>query len=394
MPISGNFNWKNIILLMISQAIFMIGTGTIIATSPIIGKSLTNDASLATLPISFQYLATMLVLIPVAGLIRKYGYAKSFAAGALLGALGMALSAVSITINSFTLFTACKTFIGGHNAVSQYYRFASAESVPPEHKTTAISLTLLGGTIAAFCGPALAKATAHLIQQPFTATFILLTGLTLITAFIIRYLQIPQGVKQTATEEKRPYIIIIKQPAFLIAVTCSAVGYGVMNYLMVMAPLVLDAQRCTFAVAANVLQWHLVAMFLPSLFTGWLSRLFGLPSLTMTGAMLLILSIFINLQMPGIHYFTISYILLGIGWNFLYVGGSALLTTTYQPVERESVQAIHDTIVYVVIALSSLLAGTTFYKYGWRTINWTVLPLPFIALLTTLWYTLYQHRKK
>ncbi|UCJ05155.1 MFS transporter [Chitinophaga pendula] len=394
MSISGNFNWKNIILLMISQAIFMIGTGTIIATSPIIGKSLANNASLATLPISFQYLATMLVLIPVAVLIRKYGYANAFATGALLGAIGMALSALSIIINSFTLFTACKTFIGGHNAVSQYYRFAAAESVSPAHKTTAISLTLLGGIIAAFCGPSLAQATAQLTQQPFTATFILLTGLTLITAFIIRYLQIPQQPDQSSTAAKRPYSIIIKQPAFLIAVTCSAVGYGVMNYLMVMAPLVLDAQRCSFAVAANVLQWHLVAMFLPSLFTGWLSKVFGLSTLTMTGAILLILSILTNLQMPGLHYFTGSYILLGVGWNFLYVGGSALLTTTYRPAERESIQAIHDTIVYVVIALSSLLAGTTFYKYGWRTINWTVLPLPFIALFATLWYTLYQHRKK
>ena len=372
--------YQNIFLLALCQAMMMTGVSLVLSSSALVGAELAAHPILATLPMSLQYLTTMLVMIPVSRMMQRRGRRPVFVAGALIGAVGMGLATYGIAIGSFVLFAAAGILVGMHNAVGQFYRFAAAEAADSELKSRAISLTLAGGVLAAFLGPNLARLTRDAMVPTFSASFLALCVTTLIAAALASRLRLPVVDDAAAEGTGRPMAEIAKQPAFVVAVAAATLGYASMNLIMTATPLAMTCQHQAFDDIAWVIQWHIVAMFAPSFFTGDLIRRVGVLTVIAAGALLELACIAVNLAGTSVAHFNAGLILLGLGWNFLYVGGTSLLTETYRPEERGRVQGLNDTLVFTSVTLSSLAAGGLVNLYGWETVNLAVIP----GMLTVL----------
>lgn len=374
--------YLNVFLLALCQAMMMTGVSLVLSSSALVGAELAAHPILATLPLSLQYLTTMLVMIPVSRAMQRRGRRPVFVAGALIGAVGMGLATYGIAIGSFALFAAAGILVGMHNAVGQFYRFAAAEAADSERKSRAISLTLAGGVLAAFLGPNLARLTRDAMAPAFSASFLALCVTTLIAAALASRLRLPAADAGAAAEGTgRPMMEIARQPAFVVAVAAATLGYASMNLIMTATPLAMTCQHQAFDDIAWVIQWHIVAMFAPSFFTGDLIRRVGVLAVIAVGALLELACIAVNLAGTGVAHFNAALILLGVGWNFLYVGGTSLLTETYRPEERGRVQGLNDTLVFTSVTLSSLAAGGLVNLYGWETVNLAVIPGMLAVLL-------------
>lgn len=379
--------YGDILLLTLCQAMLMTGTSLVLASSAIIGGQLAIHPALATVPLSLQYVTTMLVMIPVSRAMQRWGRRPIFVSGALVGAVGMMLATWGIWSGSFLLFAAAGMLIGMHNAVGQFYRFAAADAVTADRKSRAISLTLTGGVLAAFIGPNLATATRDAIMPPFTASFLALTATTLAAAGLASLLRRPAAAQAAAadTSEARPLGDIVRQPVFLVAVLTAMIAYATMNLLMVATPLAMQCLQHGFGDIALVIQWHVVAMFAPSFVTGDLIRRFGVLRIISAGALLVTACIGIGLTGDTVPYFQAGLILLGIGWNFLYVGATTLLTEAYRPAEQGRVQGLNDTLVFAAVTLSSLSSAGLQDSLGWRALNGATLIGPLVVLAAVLW---------
>jgi len=294
----------------------------------------------------------------------------------------MALCASGVYLGSFFIFIAAGIFLGLYNAVGQFYRFAAADIADKEFKSRAISLTLLGGVIAAFVGPKIAEMTHELVGPDFTGSFIVLCVISIMTILLIGKLKLPPPIKNNNTDCIAKSIThVVRSNTFILAVSSSAIGYSVMIILMISTPLSMHNHDMPFSDIAFVIQWHLVAMFAPSFITGDLIRKFGVITIIFFGAILEAGAALVNLSGVSETHFLISLILLGIGWNFMFIGGTTLLTESYQPENKERVQGIHDLIVFTFITVSSLLSGILLYLLGWGVVNAISLIFPAIVLL-------------
>ncbi len=359
---------RNVALLALSQAAVMTTISLVLSSSALVGVQLSSPG-LATVPLAIQYLATMLVLYPVARLMERHGRRSVFCAGALAGALGLAVAAVGIRLGSFILFAGAGFLIGIFNAVGQYYRFAAADAVPAERKSMAISLTLSGGLLAAVAGPMLARWTRDAFEPPFYASFLALIGVALLGALFTAGLQLPPMMSPDHQENPRPLAQIAANPKFMLAVLGGVVGYSIMNLLMTATPLAMMSCHLGFSQTATVIQWHVVAMFAPSFFTGSLIQRIGTLPVMLLGCFLNLGSIAISLMGTGLHHFELALILLGIGWNFLYVGATSLLTETYRKEEKTRIQAFNDTLVFLGVTVVTMLSGTLVNTLGWQSVN-------------------------
>lgn len=380
--------YRDISLLAVCQALLMTGTGLVIATSSLIGNQLAIHPALATLPLSVQYLTTMLVMIPVSRTMQRWGRRPVFVLGALIGSAGMALAAFGVWMGSFLLFAGAGVLIGLHNAIGQFYRFAAAEAAPVDLKSRAISLTLAGGVVAAFIGPNLAALTRDLVLPPFTASFIVLCAVTVLAATLVSRLRLPPPPPPSASggeDAARPLAVVLRQPALIVAVLAGTLGYAVMTLLMVATPLAMEHNTHTFSLIAGVIQWHIVAMFAPSFITGDLIRRFGVKTIILVGALLQVACVVVAVSGVAVIHYTASLILLGLGWNFLYIGGTTLLTTSHRPSEKGYVQGINDTVVFTVVTLASLASGGLQSWLGWATLNLLSLIGPAVVILALGW---------
>ncbi len=375
----------NVLLLALSQAMLMTSMSLAITASALVGAQLAPDAGLATVPQAVMFLTTMLMMFPASHLMQRMGRRPIFVGGALFGVVGVAIAALGIHTESFLMFTLAGVLIGIYNAVGQYYRFAAVEAVDPSGHSRAISLTLAGGVIAAVIGPNIARFTRDMLQPPFTASFIALIGTTLLAAFFASRLRLPTVSTVAASGEARPLAVIARQPVFLVAVAAAVIGFGAMSLLMTATPLAMHAHHHDFADTAGVIQWHLVAMFAPSFFTGDLIRRFGVLNVIAAGCVFMFACIGVNLLGTSVTHFHIALILLGIGWNFLYVGGTALLTQAYRPAERARVQALNDTLVFSVVAASTLISAGLLSHFSWEKMNVFVAPVIAVVLGATWW---------
>ncbi len=371
---------RNVILLAFAQAMLMTGMSLILSSSALVGMQLAPDPAWATLPLSLQFLTTMLILWPVAQLMQRFGRRPIFIAAALIGAAGFALAAFGIYRHSFAAFALAGLLIGVINATGQYYRFAAAESVAHDFRSRAISFTLAGGVLAAFIGPNLARLTRDALSPAFFASFLALIGTSLFAAALLTRLRLPRPTSDTGTGEKRRLVVIARQPTFIVAVLAGTIGYGAMNLLMTATPLAMHAHHHSFAATAEVIQWHVVAMFAPSFVTGDLIRRFGIYPILLGGCALIFAAATTNLLGAQVFHFETALILMGVGWNFLYVGGTTLLTETYRPAERAMVQAFNDTLVFTTVTISSLVSAALVAHFGWGTINMVTLPI--LSLVT------------
>ncbi|NKC13155.1 MAG: MFS transporter [Gammaproteobacteria bacterium] len=376
----------SVYLLALCQALMMTGNTVVISASALVGETLASAPALATIPFGVQFLGMALTTFPASLLMQKIGRRAGFILGAGIGLIGAGVCTFAIVAQSMAWFVAGSFAIGSFSAMAQYYRFAAADVAAPEIRARAISYVLAGGVIAAFLGPNLARYTRALWPEHlFAGCFAALMILMVLSALLAAALQIPRTGAVHAEGCARPTKTVIMQPIYIVAVLGAMVGYGVMNLLMSATPLAMKFYGHAFDETAFVIQWHVMAMFAPSFVTGSLIARFGVLQVMAAGAVLLIASVFANLAGQALPNFYAALILLGLGWNFLFVGGTFLLTQAHRPAEKAVAQGINDLLVFSAVTLTALSSGMVQFAVGWRMVNAGVLPLVLVVLVSLLW---------
>ena len=381
---------KNVSLLSACQALLMTSNSMLITTSALVGLALADDPALATLPLAVQFIAVVVVTYPASLLMRSIGRKQGLAVGALLGATGASLCTRGILWQSFGIFLLGSAGLGMFNAFGQYFRFAAADVAPADWRARAISLVMAGGVIAAFTGPNLARVTAGAWPgASFAASYLSLVGLSLLCAVVVWQVTIP-GQEQHAPPAPGVVARLIGTPSYLLAVLAAVIAYTSMNLIMTSTPLAMHGLGFQLADTASVIQWHVLGMFAPAFFTGSLIERFGVMRVMIAGAVLMAGCVAVNLHGSGWLQFWLALLLLGVGWNFMFVGATTLLTTSYATSDKASAQGLNDFILFSSVALSALASGVLYVHLGWQTLNVLVLPgLALIALLGS-WRGLYR----
>ena len=377
---------RNVALLAVAQALFMCTQSMGIATTPLAGHSLLGvDKSLATLPIFLNHAGIMLTTIPASLLMGRIGRRAGFTIGAGLAIVFGLLAAYAVLHQSFELLCVSALLQGSAAAFAWYYRFAAADTSPDEFKPKAISYVMAGGIAAGFIGPQIAKWTVDWFAPvTFVGVYIAIAITGLLSVLLLRFLSIPRLSTAERTEGGRPLFTIARQPTYIAALVSSMFGYGVMTLVMSATPLAMLSCGFNFADSATVIQWHIIGMFAPSFFTGHLIQRFGVLRIIAVGALIQVGCALTNLAGIEFANFLIANALVGIGWNFTYVGGSTLLTRTYRPSERARVQASHDFAVYATTATAAAMAGFLQQRAGWTAINLAALPMMGIVICAAL----------
>lgn len=360
----------------------------ILTVSALVGYELAVDKSLATLPIAVIFIAGMFTSIPAAMLMERIGRKRGYMLATLFGMGGGLVAALAIMQHNFWLFTLSGVLVGMFNGFGNYFRFSAADAVDVEHKSKAISFVLLGGVVAAFIGPNLAILTRNTIDgSSFAGSYMSVTILYALMLPILSFLKLPAfsvSVNESNVHSNkipaRPLGVIASQPKFIIALVCAVLGYAVMSFVMTATPLAMQHYAHTFSDTSFVIQWHVLGMFAPSFVTGYLITRFGTQKIMFVGGLLGLVCVAINLSGTSVTHYWLALTLLGVSWNFLFVGGTTLLTETYRPEERAKTQAMNDFILFTTVALASLTAGTLQHKLGWQPVNVGVIPLLAIVL--------------
>ena len=383
----------HLLLLTVCQALFLTNNVTFIAINGLVGLSLAPLGWMATLPVTGYVVGAALSAMPVARLQARVGRKKSFQIGLVVAGLSAALCAFAVSIGSFWLLVAATVLAGFYSANGALYRFAGPELVQPAFKERALSWVLAGGVAGAFIGPNLASATRAWLSVPFAGAYLALVGVAVLGLVVMSFIRFPEHVAPVpGASTGRPLAEIARQPAFVVAIIAAALGYGVMNLLMAATPIAMAQCKHPFESAALVLEWHVLGMFVPSFFTGNLIKRFGAVPVMLVGALLNLICVAVALSGVDLMEFLVALFVLGVGWNFLYTGGSTMLTQTYRPEEKNRAQGAMDTCVFWTMALSSFSSGALITTQGWTWLNLGSL-LP-IALVTAalVWLALQQRR--
>ncbi len=377
---------RNVPLLSMAQVLFMTVQSMGTVTLPLAALPMLAEKRWATVPLFLNHAGIMAMTIPASMLMARIGRRWGFTLGAALSILFGATGALAVWWQSFEWLCLAAFLKGSAAAFAHYYRFAAADVAPVALKPRAISYVMAGGVAAGFLGPELAKYTVDWFAPvTFMGIFVALSLVAASSLLLLQGVSIPP---LTATEQAkggRPLREIARQPAFVTAVMASMFGYAVMTLVMTSTPLAMNACGYGFGDNATVIQWHIIAMFLPSFFTGHLIQRFGVLPIIAIGAMIELGCALVNLAGIDFWNFLIANVLVGLGWNFCYVGGTSLLTRTYEPVERAKVQAAHDFTVYATTATAALISGFMHAKAGWTVINVATLPLMVTIVFAVLW---------
>jgi MFS family permease len=384
---------RNVFILSLCMALSNSAVTLQVTLGGLVGHILATDKAFATLPVTFVVGGTALATIPASMLMRRYGRKLGFMLGCLVAIIGSLTAALGVYSADFWLFCLGAFIFGGSSAFVQLYRFAAADIAPNEMKSRAISWVMIGGLVSAFLGPEIAKHTRELLTPYlFLASYLAAAALPVLVLAILTTVTIPPPTVSELREEGRPLPEIIRQPAFLVAALAGMFGYGVMNLLMTATPLAMQLCEHPFAAAATVIQWHVFGMFFPSFFTGSLIARYGALRIIVIGALLNLICIAVALSGIAVMNFQLALLLLGIGWNFMYIGGTALLTEVYRPSERNKTQALNDFLVFGTVALASLGSGKMLYHWGWDFVPLSALPFILIAGTAALWLFLQRRR--
>ena len=383
---------KNVAVLAACQALLLTNNATAIALNGLAGYALASNKALATLPVTGWVVGAALTTFPASLLMKRIGRRAGFTVGALVGMIGAAICALALRAGSFWLLCLGTTIFGVYNAVAQYYRFAAADASSAEFRAKAISLVLAGGLVGGFIGPELSKYTIDLLAPRYLGAYLSLIGFLVLTTLVVQILDIPVPTAAQNREPARPLREIMAQPAFVVAVTGAAIGYGVMNLLMTATPLAMGLCGHPYSAAATVIGWHVIAMFGPSFFTGSLIKRFGVPQVMLAGAAVLYACVGIALSGISVPHFWFALVLLGIGWNFLYIGGTTLITEACKSSERAKTQGANDSIIFIVMATTSFSSGVLIEKNGWQVLNILALPFVTAAALALLWLLVTRRR--
>lgn len=387
---------RNVPLLAVSQALMMSSMSLILTASALVGLALAPDKALATLPVAVIFIAIMLTSIPASMLMERIGRKRGFMLATFFGMGGGASATFAIINHDFWLFVFSGLLIGMFNGFGNYFRFAAADAVDTQHKSRAISAVLIGGVVAAIVGPNLANLTRDAIADtPFAASYMSIIVLYVLILITLAFLKLPSQANHSHRDEGgkgRPLRVIARQPKFIVALICAMLGYAVMSFVMTATPLAMHDHAHSFGDISFVIQWHVLGMFAPSFVTGYLIYRFGVLKIMLVGALLGLACVTINLLGTSVSHYWIALTLLGISWNFLFIGGTTLLTETYRPEERGKTQAMNDFVIFSMVALSSLTAGSVQYHVGWQMVNLGVIPLLLIVLASIFWLAVKQRK--
>ena len=358
----------------------------IAAVGSLAGYALASNKALATLPSTMAVIGTALSTIPASLLMKRVGRRVGFVVGAVCAMAGGLISVAAMARGQFWLLVAAALFLGVSVAFAQQYRFAAAETSLPEFRSRAISFVLAGGLAAAFIGPMLARATVQLFETTYLGSYLCVPLLGLLTAAWLAGLRMPPPSDAAAlvAGPARPIAEIVRQPIFIVAVLAQMMGQGVMNLLMTGTPLAMMAHHHTFADTAFVIQWHVVGMFLPGFFTGTLVQRWGERTVIVLGIALNLLAVAAAWLDVGVNNFLLAMTLNGIGWNFMFVAGSTLVTKAYAPAERSRTQAANDFLVFGTSAVTSLSSGQLLHHRGWQVVLTTAAVMLLAALAGSL----------
>jgi len=367
---------RNVAILSLSQMFGLTGGVMGVFIGGIIGISLAPTPVLATLPITASIIGVATFTVPASFLMKRIGRKRGFQTAALMAFLAALLAAYAIYLNSFALYCTAMFFIGGNSAFMQQYRFAAVESVEPRISGRAVSIVLLGGVAGGLLGPEIARRTKDLLPYgEYTGSYAALSVIFLVVILLMSFLENIQVTKQAAGGEERPMRQIISQPGFLVAILAGVIAYSVMSLIMTATPISMHSiHGHTLAATGLVIQSHVVAMYLPSLITASIITRMGTLRVMGIGVLSIALCAVLNLIGTQVYNFWSALVLLGIGWNFLFVGGTVLLTRYYLPAERFKAQAFNDFSIFGVQALASLSAGTLIYLTSWTFLNAITLP--------------------
>jgi MFS family permease len=375
-----------VLLLASAQALFVTASAMVMTIGGIAGGQIAPAPELATAPVATSFLGTALATVPASLWMMRVGRRPGFVVGALLGVMGGILAAVGMWMGSLLVLSLGTLLVGAYQGFAQFYRFAASEVASPDFRPRAISLVLAGGIVAAILGPMLGRVGRTLIGPDYLGSFLLLAIVSAVAVLLLLMLRIPESDGSHIDEgmPSRPLSAIVRQPAYLLALFGAVTGYGVMIMAMTATPIAMLHHQHDLADATFVIQLHILGMFIPSFFTGALIGRFGVITVMLAGVVLLLGHVLVTLTGTGFYSFAGALIVLGIGWNFLFVGGTTLLTSTYSVAERGRAQAFNDLTVFVVGLAASLAAGALQETVGWQTMNLLLLPWLGIAALTLI----------
>lgn len=380
---------RNLVVLFICQMIFVGGSVLLVTVGGIVGHRLAATPSLATLPVAVMVVGTASATIPASLVMQRIGRRWGFILATGIAASGAALCGLALLDQSFWFFCVATGMVGVSLGFSQQFRFAAAESVSIDRVSHAVSFILLGSIAGAFIGPELvARSAAADAGSPYALAFKLLIALYAAGGILLLSLKIPDVAtgEGGTSGEVRPMGEVVRQPLFITAVLAGLVGQGVMTYVMTATPISMSVENdFSIQTTAEVIRAHVIAMYLPSLITPLLISRLGLPRMMFLGALAMSVTIAIGLAGHHLMHYWLALVLLGIGWNFLFVAGTSQLVQTYRPSERFRAQAVNDFSVFAMSAVASLMAGTVLFNFGWIAVLLSSLPALLLVLLALAW---------
>ena len=369
-------------VLAVAQAIYGLSAMIVITMGAIVGHTLADDKSLATLPVSLMLFGTAVATVPASLLMQRIGRRPGFMLGAVLGLIGALLCTQAIVIGSFWLFCLGTHLTGYYQATALYYRFAAADTASERFRPKAISWVLVGGVAAALLGPELIKYSKDWLAPAFHAGSFAATAILIVLAFVVLMLiRLPHLSAHTTDDAgARPMLEILSQKRLLAAIAAGMVCYGMMALVMTATPLAMVAYDHSVDDAAGAIRWHVLAMYAPSFFTGALIARFGRDPIVMVGLLLLVTCAVVALSGVSLGQFTLAMILLGIGWNLGFIGATAIVTDCHRPSERGKVQALNDFLVFGFVSFCSFMSGKLLSTVGWQGVNIVVFPAVALAI--------------
>jgi MFS family permease len=382
---------RNVVVLSLAQALSMAGIPIVVLLGGIIGTELAPTPILTTFPVAIMVVGLALFALPAAFLMKAGGRKVGVVSAALMAGVAALAAAFAVSEQSFVLLCTATFFVGAQGAFVRQYRFAATESVEPAQSGRAVSFVLLGGIAAGFLGPEIAVRSSGLISSTeYMGSFVVMAGIYFLAAIVLLFYHEQGQLVIAATDQARPLREVTAQPRYRLAVFAAAVSYGVMTFVMTATPVHLaSAHGYSLGTTSNILKSHIVAMYAPSLITGSLIDRFGLSRVMISGGSLLLASGLVGVGAANQPAYFLALILLGLGWNFLFVGATVLLTKTYAPSERFRSQALNDFLVFGVQATASLSAGAALELASWEAIN-----IMGIALVLLMLAVLFRNRHR
>lgn len=381
--------------LMVAYALMMAGTSLMVLIAGIIGTQFAPSPGLATLPVALTIVGVAMSTLPTGRLQNRFGRRKVFISYGVLAVMAALLATMSLVYQNFAGFCMAAILMGWSGAAGHQYRFAAMESVPAELAPKATSVLLLGGILAAVVGPEIAVRGQHLLDTEFAGSYLLLAGVYTLGIVLISFYHEQQASGDRHTMKGRPLSQIMRSPVIMQAVAASAIGYGVMSFVMTAGPVSMhehaghDMQSTKW-----VLQSHIAAMYLPSLIFPWLYSKMGYKGMMWAGVAAMVLCLSIGLINTEFIHYWLTMVILGIGWNFLFLSGTNLLRYGYRDEERFKVQSFNDFLVFSIQAIASLSSGWFLYHWGWQGVLYASLPLVLAFALMTGFSTAFKTRLK